>query len=141
MKLTQPINELSRRNFIRTSGLAATGLAILPSFVFGFGKSNFSPDEKVIFNPTPHSFNNEPVRLKIPFPQSSKAFVVKKDGEEFPYQVEENNGIKQIWVVGDFAPGASHQFEVIPETPKSFPKKYQFVKNPASLYLKTKTFQ
>jgi hypothetical protein len=122
MKLTQPINELSRRNFIRTSGLAATGLAILPSFVFGFGKSNFSPDEKVIFNPTPHSFNNEPVRLKIPFPQSSKAFVVKKDGEEFPYQVEENNGIKQIWVVGDFAPETSHQFEVIPGTPKSFPK-------------------
>jgi len=122
MKLTQPINQLSRRNFIRTSGLAATGLALLPSSVFGFGKSKFSPDEKVIFNPTPHSFNSEPVRLKIPFPQSSKAFVVKNDEEEIPYQIEENDGKKQIWVGGDFTPGASHQFEVIQGTPKSFPK-------------------
>ncbi|MDP3913824.1 MAG: hypothetical protein Q8R96_08815 [Bacteroidota bacterium] len=123
MKLTQPTNQLSRRNFIRAAGLAATGFALLPSSVFGFRNNNFSPEENVIFNPTPHSFKSEPVRLKMPFPNSSASFLVRKDGEEIPYQVEEINGKKQIWIGGDFAPGVSNQFEVVPGTPKSFPKK------------------
>ena len=138
MKLTQPTNQLSRRNFIRNSGLAATGLAFLPSSVFGFRNNYFSPEENVIFNPTPHSFKSEPVRLKIPFPQSSKAFVVQNDGEEIPYQVEEINGKKQIWVGSDFTPGASHQFEVIPGKPKSFPKKVSIQREYNFLILENK---
>jgi hypothetical protein len=91
------------------------GLQFLPPVVDG--------EKSDLFNPTPHSFNSEPVRLKIPFPQSVKAFVVQNDGKEIPYQVEEISGKKQIWIGGDFGPGVSHQFEVIPGTPKSFPKK------------------
>lgn len=123
MKLTYSTKQLSRRNFIRTSGLAATGFALLPSSVLGFRKCNVSPDENVIFNPTPHFFKWEPVRLKTPFPRTFSSFCIREDGKEVPYQIEENKGIKQIWIGGDFAPGASRRFEIIAGSPKSFPKK------------------
>ena len=51
---------------------------------------------------------------------------------------EENNGKKQIWIGCDFTPGASHQFEIIPGKPKSFPKTVSILRESNFLILENK---
>ncbi|HWR99872.1 MAG TPA: hypothetical protein VN249_04610, partial [Prolixibacteraceae bacterium] len=123
MKPTQSSNQIARRNFIRASGLVASGLTISPSATWGFASANRSSEEIILNNPTSYAFKGEPVRLKTDFLAGHGSIRVKKNGVEIPFQTEEIGNQKQIWVAGDFAPGISHKFEVLPGTPKSFPKK------------------
>jgi len=123
MSLNQPKYSLTRRKFLRNMGLAASGLAWMPYALSGRG-SNFLPDEAyLLVNPTPHTYLGEPVRLKIPYHDSSGSFLIKQDGIEIPYQVEEMDGQKWIWVSGDLPPGAQRKYELVPGQPQSFPKK------------------
>lgn len=66
--------------------------------------------ENVLWNPTDRAYENALVRLKAEAP--SESFVVRLDGKDLPYQVEESAGRKWIWVCADFAAGASNRFEV-----------------------------
>ena len=49
-------------------------------------------------NPTGRTYEDEVVRLKEPAPGPAGSFVVKQDGVELPYQVEEIDGERYIWV-------------------------------------------
>jgi len=123
MKLPKTTNQLNRRNFIRSLGIAASGLAILPASGFGYGIFHRSQKNDSVFNPTPHNFRNEPIRLKLVPPRPSGSFIVRQGDVEIPYQVEEINGEKQIWVCVDSVSGEKHQFEVVQGNPKPFQKK------------------
>ena len=123
MKLPKPTNQLNRRNFIRSLGIAASGLAILPTSGCGSGLFNQGSKNNFIFNPTPHNFKNEPVRLKVAPPWPSESFIVRQGNDEIPYQVEVVNGEKQIWVCADFATGTQQQFEVVHGNPMPLQKK------------------
>ena len=123
MKRIQSSNQLTRRKFIRTSGIAAWCMSIFPHAALGLGKVNDSSEETILHNPTSITFKAEPVRLKIDFPEISGSIQVRKNGVEIPFQVEKSGNKKYIWVAGDFMPGISQRFEVLNGTPKSFPKK------------------
>jgi hypothetical protein len=113
MKPTKPDIQLTRRSFIRNTGLAASGLVFLPVSGSGFGWLDFSSSETILMNPTSHDFINEPVRLKIPPPGPAGSFRVMNGNAEISYQIEEINGRNQIWVGTDFRPGSNQQFQVI----------------------------
>ena len=63
-------------------------------------------------NPTGFTYTNEAVRLHLPTP--AEAFSVKNDGVAVPYQVEEIDGKRCIWVLTSMKKGESHSFEVVP---------------------------
>jgi hypothetical protein len=113
MKPTKPDIQLTRRSFIRNTGLAASGFVFLPVSGSGFGWLDFSGSETSLMNPTSHDFWNEPVRLKVLTPGPAGSFRVMNGNEEIPYQVEEIGGSNQIWVGTDFRPDSNQQFHVI----------------------------
>jgi hypothetical protein len=120
---SQSNSQFTRRTFIKASGLAVTGLAFVPSATLGLEKVNLPAGENVLHNPTSYNFKGEPVRLKLNLSEVEGSIRVLKEGAEIPYQLEETSHGKQIWVAGDFAPGISQKFEVLPGTPKSYPRK------------------
>ena len=128
MKLTKSVNLVNRRNFIRSMGIAGSGLSVLPLTVCGFRLTN--PDQKhnILFNPTPHSFYNEPVRLKAPPPGPAGTFMVKQGDREIPYQVEEEEGEKHIWIGADLPSGSQQDFSVTKGIPVRFRKRVTLYK-------------
>ena len=71
--------------------------------------------ESMLLNATRKPCPQAMVRLKTPAPQG--AFIVRENGREVPYQVEEIAGQRSIWICSDFAPGAKHQYEVAAGAP------------------------
>jgi len=89
----------------------------------------------VLRNPTSYAFKGEPVRLRMNLSKADGTIRVLKNGIEIPYQLEETSNQQQIWVAGDFPPGSTQNFEVLPGTPKSFPKKVVLHKESNSFIL------
>lgn len=125
MKKVKSTEDLSRRKFISTTGIAATSLTIVPS-LFLFNKqlnqknADVQREATSLLNLTPHNFKNEIVRLKMPAPGALGTFVVKEQGIQIPHQVEEIDGKSYIWVCSDFAPMDKRSFEVTSGKPEAF---------------------
>ncbi|MBM4019071.1 MAG: hypothetical protein FJ288_12210 [Planctomycetes bacterium] len=81
------------------------------------GASWVAGQESLLVNPTKRQYADEAVRLLTPAPGPAGSFVVKEDGAEAPYQVEEIGGSNWIWVCSSFDPGASHKYQVAPGRP------------------------
>ncbi|MCY3024125.1 MAG: hypothetical protein NTW87_34545, partial [Planctomycetota bacterium] len=75
--------------------------------------------ESILLNPTKRAYTDELVRLKTPAPGAAGTFIVKQDGAEITYQVEEIGGKQWIRVCSSFEPGASHKYEVVSGQPKA----------------------
>ncbi|NEW85546.1 MAG: DUF4861 domain-containing protein, partial [Mariniphaga sp.] len=114
---------LNRRSFIRNTGMALSGLAILPSVTLGSRGSTFTPQKKYIANPTRYSFKNELIRLPDFSHDTPNSFIVTEKGTEIPFQIEIIKGKKQVWICSDFAPNTKTEFRVAPGVPVNFPKK------------------
>jgi len=123
MNNTKPDFRLSRRSFIRSSGLAVSGYALLPVSGLGFNLIENQSNDTFLFNPTPHNFKNEIIRLKSTPPGPAGSFIVQNGNTEIPYQVEEINGKNQIWVCADFPTGSQQQFQVVPGKAATFKPK------------------
>jgi hypothetical protein len=90
--------------------------------------------ESSIVNPTNRACKDELVRLLTLAPSAAGTFIVKQDGAEIPYQVEESDGKNWIWVCADFEPGAPHKYEVTTGQPKAAQPKVT-VKQDGNCYL------
>jgi hypothetical protein len=85
--------------------------------------NNLSPIPKCcILNPTSFHFYNEPVRLNTKAIGTSEPFIVRLGGKEIPCQIEEINGMRNIWTIGNLDSGSTSEFELIQGQPKPFPK-------------------
>ena len=123
MNPSKRLQMLNRRAFVRRLGIAASGIAILPSLRLGAAPERNGSSDGILSNPTNFDFQNELVRLKTAPPGPNGTFILKQEKTEIPYQVEEINGKQQLWVCASFAPNSQHHFEVAPGVPKKFPKK------------------
>jgi len=99
--------------------LAIVNASFLIAAVCALGQAS------TLINPTKRAYENEVVRLKESPPGPAGSFVVMEDGVEVPCQVEEIDGKNWIWVCSDFAPEASHQYQVLSGRPKGFRPKVQ----------------
>jgi hypothetical protein len=81
------------------------------------GGLSVAAEQSTLVNPTKRQYQDEAVRLKTPAPGPAGTFVVKEDGKETPYQVEQIDGKPYIWVCSSFDPGATHTYEVAPGKP------------------------
>lgn len=91
-----------------------TLLAIAATFAAPINDA--AAQSSVLRNPTLREYGDALVRLTTAAPAG--AFVVKEDGAEIPYQVEEIDGQRWVWVCSTFAPEASHRYEVVPGNPE-----------------------
>jgi hypothetical protein len=82
--------------------------ALMPMAALGA----LAADETTIANPTQRPHVDEVVRLLIPAPEAAVA--VREDGAPIPFQVEECDGTRWIWVCSTFAPGQSHRYGIAP---------------------------
>jgi hypothetical protein len=57
-----------------------------------------------LLNPTKRALRDALVRLPVPAPGPSGTFVVTRAGAEVPYQVEEVEGMRRVWILADFEP-------------------------------------
>ena len=71
-----------------------------------------------LVNPTKRPYKDELARLMTPAPGPVGSFIVREDGAEVPYQVEEIDGKNWIWVCSTFEPEGSHQYQAAPGRPK-----------------------
>ncbi len=110
--------ESSRRKFIKSAGTAITGLIVFPSM--NLRNCNQPKATSVIYNPTSRKYKNELVCLKNELPGPTGSFLVKNGSREAPYQIEEIDGKKKIWISDDFEPQSSADFEIVPGTPRTF---------------------
>lgn len=108
----------SRRNFIQSAGIAATGLLVFSSMKSRKEKVPFVSNSSFIINPTPYSYKNELVRLKTVPPGPAGSFLVKCGNLEIPYQIENIEGKNTIWVCCDLEPGSALLFEIVPGKPQ-----------------------
>lgn len=65
-----------------------------------------------------HTYTQEPLRLRLPVPDAP--FRLLRDGEEVPYQIEQDGDTRHIRAFVDLEPGAAHTFTTEPGTPTSF---------------------
>lgn len=67
-----------------------------------------------MMNPTEMAYGNELVRIKVDVPGdiSRDAYTVTEDGKEVPWQVEELEGKRCIWVATDMAAGQTHAYRL-----------------------------
>ena len=91
------------------------------------------PQETILVNPTKRSYQNELVQLKMPPPAGS--FIVKHDGFDVPFQVENSDGKRAIWICADFEPGATHSYQIIPGQPRAVKPKVAIRKEGAHYVL------
>ena len=120
--------QLSRRTFVHILGVAVSGFVLIPSSGSGFNSKRLVSTDNTLNNPTPYDYRNELIRLKTPVSGIDGSFVVIKGNIEIPYQIEEINGERQIWICTDFAPGSNQTFDVVAGHPKPFPKKVSLLK-------------
>jgi hypothetical protein len=73
--------------------------------------------ESSLANPTKRHYKDEVVRLMTAAPGPPGSFIVREDGGEVPYQVEEIGGRNWIWVGANFEAGAVHKYQVAPGRP------------------------
>lgn len=118
MKTALPLHTLTRRSFVRSLGVASTGVTMWPSSLLSSEWIGRESEECTISNPTLYNLRNELVRLKLNSSVLPKSFVVKQGGEEIPYQVEVIDGRKQIWICSDFLSGSKQQLEIVKGKPK-----------------------
>ena len=73
-------------------------------------------DTWTLMNPTGRDYKDELVRIKVDVPSGidKKPYVVKEDGKDVPYQIEEIGGRKYIWVVTDLGKGQTHTYTIEP---------------------------
>jgi len=71
--------------------------------------------ESTLVNPTARSYPDEVVRLLAEAPMGP--FAVSEDGAPVPYQVEESDGKRWIWVCSSFAPGQAHRYAIVAGAP------------------------
>ncbi len=88
------------------------------TFLCAFLPTAAPAQECTLLNPTKRAYKDELVRLKIPPAAQAGSFVVKKDGEEVPFQVERVGERDWIWICSDFDAGASHKFQIVPGRPR-----------------------
>lgn len=123
--MTKPCNskDYSRRRFIKSAGVAATGLIVFSSAKPKYAYSDVSPKALTVFNPTTYRFKNELVCLKADLTGTEKSFLVRNGSREVPCQVEEIDGKKKLWICEDFEPASSAHFEIIAGKPGVFDPK------------------
>jgi hypothetical protein len=76
-------------------------------------------------NPTGRTYQDEPVRLKVDLPETAAngQFVVTANGVEAPYQLDERDGKKWLWVAASLKEGEKIEYAVREGRPKKFPAK------------------
>jgi hypothetical protein len=79
--------------------------------------------ESTLLNPTKRDLTDEVARLKTLAPGPAGTFVVRDEGGEVPYYVEEIDGKQYIWVLADYAAGETKKFTVVPGKPARFKPK------------------
>ncbi len=79
--------------------------------------------ESTLRNPTKREYADALVRLTVPPPGPPGTFTVTLDGAEVPYQVEQLDGKKWIWVCASFQPLSSETFVVTRAQPQRFPQR------------------
>jgi hypothetical protein len=91
--------------------LAGLGLLLAPLCAWG--------QESSLANPTKRAYKDEVVRLMtVAAATPAGSFIVREDGAEVPYQVEEIGGKNWIWVSSTFEAGSSHKYQVGPGRPR-----------------------
>jgi hypothetical protein len=96
---------------MRIPHVLVAGLGLVLGAACGWGQ------ESSLANPTKRRYKDEVVRLMTAAPGPPGSFIVREDGSEVPYQVEEIGGKSWIWVGADFEAGAAHQYQVAPGRP------------------------
>ena len=78
--------------------------------------------EWVLTNPTGSGYKSEPLRLNVVLPSTAKQgdYVVKAEGKEIPYQIEEIDSYKYAWVLATVAPHGKTTYTIAPGGPKEF---------------------
>ena len=78
--------------------------------------------EWVLTNPTGAAYKDEPIRLNVVLPATAKQgdYVVKADGTEVPYQIEEIDGYKYAWVLATAKPHGKVSYTIARGRPKTF---------------------
>jgi hypothetical protein len=76
-----------------------------------------------MMNPTGRVYSNELVRIKVSVPADVAAdvYVVTEDGKEVPWQIEENEGGKCVWVSADLGRDETRVYELSRGKPARFP--------------------
>ena len=99
----------SRRLYAAIGVLGAISLLTAAVSAAG-GESSWT-----MMNPTGREYKDELVRLKMDAPKdiTTGRYVVKEDGKEISWQIEEIGGKKYIWVVTDLGKGQIHTYEVV----------------------------
>ncbi len=77
--------------------------------------ASFAPAEEFrLLNPTNRAYPDALVRLKAFAPSEPGTFIVTDANGEVPYQVEQVDGRRWIWICRDFAPGQARTFKISP---------------------------
>lgn len=92
-------------------------LGILVNGVILCAVAAAAPPGMSFVNPTKRAYQDELVRLKVPVLRPGETFVVRQDGVEVPYQVEERDGEHWAWVCADFEPGVRKTYEIVSGKP------------------------
>jgi len=91
--------------------LAGLGLLLGPIGAWG--------QESSLANSTQRAYKDEVVRLMtVAAATPAGSFIVREDGAEVPYQVEEIGGKNWIWVCSSFEAGTSHRYQVATGRPR-----------------------
>lgn len=119
----------SRRRFIKSAGMAAGGLVVFSSAGLTGGNSHFSPVMAIVSNPTPHIFKSGLVCLPVDLSANKGQFKVKCGSAEIPYQIEEIEGKRKVWICQDFEPGSTASFELVAGKPEVVAPKVRLKKH------------
>ena len=121
---------------MRTRSLSALAVALRgAALLLLVAIADLRAQTSTLANPTKRHCRDELVRSLTPAPGPAGSFLVKQDGVEVAYQVEQRDGENWIWVCADFEPGASTPFVVSRGRPKTFAPRVQLRKDGSSYLL------
>jgi hypothetical protein len=90
--------------------------------------------ESTLHNPTRCDCRDEVIRLATPAPGPAGSFVVREEGREIPYFIEQRDGKNEIWVLASLPAGATKKYQVVAGRPARAAPKVT-VKKEGSHYL------
>ena len=79
--------------------------------------------ESTLHNPTRCDCRDEVIRLATPAPGPAGSFVVREEGREIPYFVEQRDGKNETWVLANLPAGAMKTYQVAAGRPASCQRK------------------
>jgi hypothetical protein len=101
-------------------------LVVLPA-VAALAAASGAAESWTLLNPTGRAYEDEPVRLHLKLPAGP--FLVHEDGKEVPYQIEELDGAKCLWVAATIGKGEKRVYSLAAGAPAKPQPKVQVKQN------------